>query len=46
LDLNKRGFDLHVSSVDAKHLQMTCKKTQNRFTVECVGHNDWPGHPV
>jgi hypothetical protein len=40
LDLNKHGFDLHVSCVDAKHLQMTCKKTRTRFTVERVGKND------
>lgn len=44
LDLNKRGFDLHVSAVDANRLQVTCKKTRNRFAVECLGHNEWPVH--
>jgi hypothetical protein len=42
LDLKKAGFDLHVSSVGARRLQVTCKKTQNRFIVDCVGNNDWP----
>ncbi len=42
LDLNKLGFDLEITTKDAKRLQVTCKKTQNRFVVEEVGHNDWP----
>jgi hypothetical protein len=45
LDLNKRGFALHVTAVDAHRLQVTCKKTHNRFAVECLGHNEWPVHP-
>ncbi len=44
LDLNKHGFDLDVSAVDAKRLLVTCKKTRNRFVIECLGHNEWPVH--
>ena len=40
LDLNKHGFDLHVSALDAKRLLATCKKTHNRFAIECLGHNE------
>jgi hypothetical protein len=42
LTLNKHGYDIHVSSVDARRLQVTCKKTNNRFLVECIGNNEWP----
>lgn len=42
MDLKKLGFDLHVSTIDARALQITCNKTQTRFSVECVGHNAWP----
>lgn len=40
LDLNKHGFDLQVSTVDANRLLLTCKKTHNRFSIECLGHNE------
>ena len=40
LDLNKHGFDLHVSSLDAKRLLVTCKKTRNCFAIECLGHKE------
>ncbi len=42
LDLNKHGFDIHVSAVDSRRLLVTCRKTRNRFAIECLGHNDWP----
>jgi hypothetical protein len=42
LGLKRQGYDIHVSSVDATRLRLTCNKTKNRFVVECVGHNDWP----
>jgi hypothetical protein len=41
LDLNKHGFDLNVD-VAAKRLLVTCKKTHNRFVIECIGNNEWP----
>ncbi|MDQ2835140.1 MAG: hypothetical protein M3Y50_15635 [Acidobacteriota bacterium] len=42
LSLKQQGYDVHVSSTDARRLQVTCNKTKNRFLVECIGHNDWP----
>lgn len=39
LELNRLGFDLDVADDSAKRLLITCKKTQNRFVVEGVGHN-------
>lgn len=42
LDLNKHGFDLDVTAESAKRLHITCKRTQNRFVVNEVGHNEWP----
>jgi hypothetical protein len=44
LELNKQGFDLEVSADNAKRLHVTCKRTQNRFLIEGLGHNEWP-HP-
>ena len=35
LDLNRRGFDLNVSVVDAGRLLVTCNKTRSRFSIEC-----------
>jgi len=42
LDLNDQGYDLHVSTDDSMRLQVTCKKTNNRFLIEQVRDNDWP----
>lgn len=39
LDLNKRGFDLNVSVVDANRLLVTCNKTRIRFSIECSPGN-------
>ena len=39
LDLNKHGFDLHVSAVDANRLQVTCNKTRTRFAIERLPNN-------
>lgn len=47
LQLNMQGFDLQASaSADkANRIHVTCKKTQNRFVIECLGHNEWPTGP-
>jgi hypothetical protein len=44
MELNKRGFDLEFSFVDARTEHMICKRTGNRFVIECLGHNEWPVH--
>ena len=42
LDLNKHGFDIQVSTVDSHRILVTCKRTRNRFAIECIGDNDKP----
>jgi hypothetical protein len=42
LDLKTLGFDVYVSVTDPHRLRLTCNKTNNRFLVECLGHNEWP----
>jgi hypothetical protein len=45
LYLREHGFDLEISAKDVTRLQVTCKRTKNRFVIEGVGHNDWPLRP-
>jgi len=43
-ELNKLGYDLESVHAhgNVHRLNLTCKKTKNRFILECIGHNDWP----
>ncbi len=42
LDLNDHGFSFEVAVMDSKQIHLTCKKTHNRFVIDCLGHNGWP----
>jgi hypothetical protein len=44
MDLNKQGLDLEIRTEDAHRLHVTCKRTQIRFVIQEIGHNDWPDH--
>jgi hypothetical protein len=42
--LNELGFDLETQNChyNAHQLFVTCRKTKNRFVVNCIGNNEWP----
>ena len=44
LELNQQGYDLCVDTdkSNRERLLVACKKTQNRFVIERIGHNEWP----
>lgn len=46
-ELNRLGYDLDSSHVisNAHCLHLTCRKTNNRFVLECIGNNNWPSVP-
>lgn len=43
-ELNQLGYDLDSihAHLNVHRLHFTCNKTQNRFILECIGHNEWP----
>jgi hypothetical protein len=41
-ELTKHGYDLEVSVQDTRRLHVTSKRTDTRWVIELLGHNDWP----